>query len=76
MDRVKPYNIMLAFASFVSSIEELKYRSSDGTKIFEKCVQSNEPAICEMQDRLHDTGGARPHHSRGKRFGKQAGAPE
>lgn len=57
MDRVKPYNIMLAFASFVSSIEELKYRSSDGTKIFEKCVQSNEPAICEMQDRLHDTGG-------------------
>lgn len=57
MDRVKTYNIMLAFASFVSSIEELKYRSSDGTKIFEKCVQSNEPAICEMQDRLQDTGG-------------------
>ena len=53
----KPYNMMIAFVSPIAYEPKLyEYQSVQEDVCFE-CLQTNEPAICQLQELLKDKGG-------------------
>lgn len=51
----KQYHVMLAFASLIPSMKEMRYYGIDGKTTFTG-VQSNEAGICQVQEMLHPNG--------------------